>query len=152
MRFRFLSPAVILLHNCHNSSRRQQRRRRHLHLSPAKSITCSCTRRAASRSTLARGLRLNHPEAVALISMQMMESIRDGTHGVADLMALGQTLLGTRNVQAGMPAVLLPLQIEVTFPDGTKLLTVHAPVASECGNLEAALRDRFCPCRTMMCL
>eukprot|EP00929_Paragymnodinium_shiwhaense_P009702 TRINITY_DN113973_c0_g1_i1.p1 TRINITY_DN113973_c0_g1~~TRINITY_DN113973_c0_g1_i1.p1 ORF type:complete len:894 (-),score=264.16 TRINITY_DN113973_c0_g1_i1:163-2844(-) len=93
---------------------------------------------------LARGLRLNHPEAVALISSQMMERIRDG-YSVADLMILGKKLLGRRQVLPGVAAMIPEVQIEGTFPDGTKLLTVHSPISAEDGNLEEALKGSFMP-------
>jgi len=94
---------------------------------------------------LARGLRLNHPEAVALITMQMMEKIRDGTHSVAELMSMGQQLLGLNQVQPGVASLVSNVQVEATFPDGTKLLTVHSPIAQLDGNLELALEGSFLP-------
>lgn len=94
---------------------------------------------------LARGLKLNHPEAVALITMQMMEDIRDGQTSVADLMSKGQSLLGTHQVQPGVASLVSNVQIEATFPDGTKLLTVHSPIANAHGNLELALYGSFLP-------
>ncbi|KAG8465083.1 hypothetical protein KFE25_012446 [Diacronema lutheri] len=93
---------------------------------------------------LARGCRLNYPEAVALISAQMMEFIRDG-EPVAELMTKGQRLLGRRQVMQGVPSLVHEVQIEATFPDGTKLLTVHDPIASEDGDLSLALRGSFLP-------
>jgi urease len=94
---------------------------------------------------LARGVKLNHPEAVALISMQMMERIRDGCYSVAELMSAGQTLLGSNQVMAGVAEMVHSVQIEATFPDGTKLLTVHSPVCQANGDLEAALAGSFLP-------
>ena len=94
---------------------------------------------------LARGVRLNHPEAVALISMQMMECIRDGNHSVAQLMAMGQTLLGRNQVMSGVAKMIGQVQVEATFPDGTKLLTVHNPICRDDGDLEAALQGSFLP-------
>merc|ERR1719281_221968 len=88
---------------------------------------------------LARGLKLNQPEAVALISSQIQERIRDGV-SVAELMTAGKTLIGRRQVLAGVDKMLHEVQIEATFPDGTKLLTVHAPISSEDGDLAEALR------------
>lgn len=94
---------------------------------------------------LARGLRLNHPEAVALISMQMMEKIRDGTNSVHELMTTGKTLLGRNQVMPGVAKLIGQVQVEATFPDGTKLLTVHTPISAEDGDLEAALEGSFLP-------
>jgi urease len=94
---------------------------------------------------LARGVRLNLPESIALITMQMMEYIRDGNHHVSDLMTLGQSLLGTNQVLPGVAKMVKDVQIEATFPDGTKLLTVHSPIASINGNLELALHGSFLP-------
>jgi len=93
---------------------------------------------------LARGLRLNHPEAVALIASQMQERIRDGA-SVADLMELGKTLLGRRQVLAGVADLVAQVQVEATFPDGTKLLTIHSPISAQDGNLTEALRGSFLP-------
>lgn len=77
---------------------------------------------------LARGLRLNHPEAIALLTSQMMEFIRDG-ESVATLMDLGKQLLGRRQVLPGVEKLIPDVQVEATFLDGTKLLTVHQPSA-----------------------
>lgn len=93
---------------------------------------------------LARGLRLNHPEAVALIASQMQERIRDGA-SVAELMVLGKRLLGLRQVLPGVASMIPEVQVEATFPDGTKLLTVHSPISSEDGDLVEALRGSFLP-------
>lgn len=119
---------------------------RQLHLSPreVEHLQLHQTGRLA-QYRLARGVKLNHPEAVALISMQMMEAIRDGTNSVADLMSLGQTLLGRNNVMPGVPEMISSVQIEATFPDGTKLLTVHSPIAKPDGDLNAALAGSFLP-------
>ena len=94
---------------------------------------------------LARGLRLNVPESIALITMQMMEFIRDGDTSVADLMSMGQSLLGRRNVMPGVPKMVSNVQIEATFPDGTKLLTVHSPISNREGDLAKALQGSFLP-------
>ena len=75
----------------------------------------------------ARGLKLNYPEAVAYISAAIMEGARDG-RSVADLMHFGTTLLGTDDVMDGIVAMLPEIQVEATFPDGSKLVTVHAPI------------------------
>ncbi len=75
----------------------------------------------------ARGLKLNYPETIALISSELMESARDGKT-VAELMQYGATLLRKEDVMDGVPEMIHDIQIEATFPDGTKLVTVHNPV------------------------
>lgn len=75
----------------------------------------------------ARGLKLNYPEAVAYISAAIMEGARDG-RTVAELMAYGRTLLGSDEVMEGVADMLHDVQVEATFPDGTKLVTVHDPI------------------------
>lgn len=97
-----------------------------------------------AQKRLARGVRLNYPEAVALIATQLLEFIRDG-RPVAELMDLGRQFLGRRQVMAGVPEMIAEVQVEGTFPDGTKLVTVHHPVAVEDGNLELALYGSFLP-------
>jgi len=97
-----------------------------------------------AQKRLARGLRLNYPESVALIAAVVLEMIRDGK-AVAELMDLGRALLGRRQVMSGVPDMIVEVQIEGTFPDGTKLVTVHHPIASEDGNLELALYGSFLP-------
>lgn len=97
-----------------------------------------------AQKRLARGLRLNHPEAVALIATQLLELIRDG-HGVAELMDLGRRMLGRAQVMAGVPELIDEVQVEGTFPDGTKLVTVHHPIALESGDLALALYGSFLP-------
>jgi urease subunit gamma len=74
-----------------------------------------------------RGLKLNYPEAVALISSQLQESARDGK-SVAELMQYGATLLSQEDVMEGVAEMIDEIQIEATFPDGTKLITVHNPI------------------------
>ena len=76
---------------------------------------------------LARGLRLNYPEAVAFISAAILEGARDGRN-VADLMSFGATLLSRDQVMDGVAELIPEIQIEATFPDGTKLVTVHHPI------------------------
>lgn len=98
-----------------------------------------------AQKRLARGLRLNYPEAVALIACQVLERIRDGRHSVAELMDLGRRLLGRREVMEGVPEMLDEVQVEGTFPDGTKLVTVHQPLAAEKGDLALALYGSFLP-------
>ena len=75
----------------------------------------------------ARGLRLNYPEAVALITSWVLERARDG-RSVADLMAGGQRVLNRDDVLDGVPEMITSVQVEATFPDGTKLVTVHRPI------------------------
>jgi urease subunit gamma/beta len=97
-----------------------------------------------AQKRLARGLRLNYPEAVALISTQVMELIRDG-RTVAELMDLGRQLLGRADVMDQVPEMIVEVQVEGTFPDGSKLVTVHHPIAAEHGNMELALYGSFLP-------
>jgi urease subunit gamma/beta len=98
-----------------------------------------------AQKRLARGLRLNHPEAVALISTQLFELIRDGNRTVAELMDIGKTFLGRRQVMQGVPSMIYSIQVEGTFPDGSKLVTVHDPIANEDGDLAMALYGTFLP-------
>ncbi len=76
---------------------------------------------------LARGVKLNYPEAVAYISAAIVEGARDG-RTVADLMGYGATLLSRAQVMDGVPEMIPEIQVEATFPDGTKLVTVHHPI------------------------
>jgi len=76
---------------------------------------------------LARGLKLNYPEAVALITAAILEGARDG-RTVADLMSFGSTVLTRVQVMDGVPEMIPEIQVEATFPDGTKLVTVHNPI------------------------
>lgn len=94
---------------------------------------------------LARGLRLNHPEAVGLIAFVVLELIRDGRHSVSELMAMGRTLLGRRQVQSGVAELIESVQVEGTFLDGTKLVTIHHPIADKDGDLTRALHGSFLP-------
>jgi len=75
----------------------------------------------------ARGLKLNHPEAVALITAAILEGARDGK-SVATLMSEGKTVLTRADVLEGVPEMIPDIQVEATFPDGTKLVTVHQPI------------------------
>jgi len=97
-----------------------------------------------AQKRLARGVKLNHPEAVALIATQILEFIRDG-RTVAELMDLGRQFLGRADVMDGVPELVHEVQIEGTFPDGTKLVTVHNPIVAEHGDLELALYGSFLP-------
>ena len=76
---------------------------------------------------LARGVKLNYPEAVAFISAAILEGARDG-RTVAELMSHGATLLSRQQVMDGVPEMIPEIQVEATFPDGTKLVTVHEPI------------------------
>ncbi len=80
-----------------------------------------------ARRRKARGLKLNHPEAVALITAELLEAARDGK-SVAELMSYGTTLLSRDDVMEGVAEMIHDVQVEATFPDGTKLVTVHHPV------------------------
>ena len=80
-----------------------------------------------ARRRLERGVKLNHPEAVALISDFVVEGARDG-RSVADLMAAGAEVLTRSQVMEGVPEMIHEVQVEATFPDGTKLVTVHEPI------------------------
>ena len=101
-----------------------------------------------AQKRLARGLRLNYPEAVALIASQLLELIREG-RSVAQLMDLGRRMLGRIHVMAGVPDMVTEVQVEGTFPDGTKLVTVHAPIVLEQVDLSLALHGSFLPIPTV---
>jgi urease subunit gamma/beta len=97
-----------------------------------------------AQKRLARGLRLNYPEAIALLATQLLELIRDGK-GVAALMDVGRRILGQRQVLPGVPAMIHEVQVEGTFEDGTKLVTVHDPIVLADGDLALALHGSFLP-------
>lgn len=80
-----------------------------------------------ARDRKARGLKLNYPEAVALVTAEILEGIRDGK-SVSDLMASGREILSRDEVMEGVPEMIREIQVEGTFPDGTKLVTVHDPI------------------------
>jgi urease subunit gamma len=80
-----------------------------------------------ARRRMARGLKLNYPEAVALITGEMLEAARDGKT-VAEVMTFGATILKRTDLMEGVPEMIHDVQVEATFPDGTKLVTVHDPV------------------------
>src|SRR4030095_13467809 len=86
-----------------------------------------------AQKRLARGLRLSYPEAVALIATQILEFIR-ASRAVAELMDLGRRFLGREDVLDGVPEMIDEVQVEGTFPDGTKLVTVHHPIVTERGD------------------
>ena len=95
-----------------------------------------------AQKRLARGLRLNYVEAVALIATQLLEFIRDG-RSVAELMDLGRRILGRADVLDGVAEMIDEVQVEGTFPDGTKLVTVHHPIVAEHGDRALALYGSF---------
>jgi urease subunit gamma/beta len=97
-----------------------------------------------AQKRLARGLRLSVPEAVALIATQLLELIRDGK-SVAELMDVGRRMLGRRQVLPGVAEIVEEVQVEGTFEDGTKLVTVHDPIVLEDGDLALALHGSFLP-------
>lgn len=117
-----------------------------MHLAPHEvdKLTLVSTGLLAQRR-LARGLRLTYPEAVALISTVLLELIRDGKHSVPDLMEIGGTLLGKREVLPGVADMVGEVHIEGTFLDGTKLVAVRSPITAESGDLSAALYGSFLP-------
>ncbi|TKX25822.1 urease [Elsinoe australis] len=94
---------------------------------------------------LARGVKLNHAEALALIANNLHELIRDGNHSVADLMSLGKTMLGRRHVLPSVVGSLSEMMVEGTFTTGTYLVTVHNPISTDDGNLDRALYGSFLP-------
>ncbi|HXX75973.1 MAG TPA: urease subunit gamma [Nitrospiraceae bacterium] len=99
-----------------------------MHLTPReqeKLLIYTAGQLAADRKK--RGLKLNHPEAVAYLTAAVLEGIRDGK-SVADLMTFGTTLLSRKDVMPGVPEMIHEFQVEGTFPDGTKLVTVHDPI------------------------
>jgi urease subunit gamma len=99
-----------------------------MHLTPReqeKLLIYTAGQLAADRKK--RGLKLNHPEAVAYLTAAILEGIRDGK-SVADLMTYGTTLLSRKDVMPGVPEMIHEFQVEGTFPDGTKLVTVHDPI------------------------
>jgi urease subunit gamma len=99
-----------------------------MHLSPREQEKLLIhTAAEVARRRRARGLKLNHPEAVALITAEILEGIRDG-RSVSELMASGLTILGRDDVMEGVPEMIEEVQVEGTFPDGTKLVTVHHPI------------------------
>ena len=80
-----------------------------------------------ARRRQSRGLKLNHPESVAIITYEILEGARDGK-SVAELMSYGTTILKRDQVMEGVPEMIHEVQVEATFPDGTKLVTVHHPI------------------------
>ncbi len=82
-----------------------------------------------ARKRQARGLKLNYPEAIAILTAEIMEAARDGK-SVAEIMTFGTTILKQADVMDGIPEMIHEVQVEATFPDGTKLVTVHDPIHS----------------------
>ncbi len=80
-----------------------------------------------ARKRMARGLKLNYPEAVAILTAEILEAARDGK-AVAEIMTMGATILKREQLMDGIPEMIHDVQVEATFPDGTKLVTVHDPV------------------------
>jgi urease subunit gamma/beta len=107
-------------------------------------LTLSTVGELAQRR-LARGLRLNYPEAIALIASVTLELIRDGKHTVPELMELGRTLLGTNQVLPSLGDQVDSVQVEGMFEDGTKLVSVHRPIYLQNGDLKLALYGSFLP-------
>jgi urease subunit gamma len=81
-----------------------------------------------ARERKGRGLKLNYPEAVALITSQLLELAREGK-SVAEIMSAGRSVLTRQDVMEGVPEMIAEVQVEATFPDGTKLITVHQPIS-----------------------
>jgi urease subunit gamma len=99
-----------------------------LHLSPREQEKLLVVVAAdLARRRQARGLKLNYPEAVAIITADLLEGARDG-RSVADLMRFGQSILSREQVMDGVPEMIEAVSVEATFPDGTKLITVHHPI------------------------
>ena len=132
------APVAPALGACHT-------RVRHMNLSPREIDHMRIAQAGrVAQYRLARGLKLNHPEAIALIASQMLEMIRDG-EPVSKLMTVGQQLIGRRQVLPGVASLIHEVQVEGTFPDGTKLLTVHSPISAVDGDLDLALKGSFLP-------
>jgi urease subunit gamma len=99
-----------------------------MHLTPReKEKLLIFTAGEVARRRRGRGLKLNHPEAMALITAEILEGIRDG-RTVAQLMEAGQHILTREDVMEGVPEMIDEIQVEGTFPDGTKLVTIHQPI------------------------
>jgi urease subunit gamma len=99
-----------------------------MHLSPRETEKLMIVVAAdLARRRQARGVKLNYPEAMAIISYEIMEGARDG-RTVSELMSHGTTILSRKDVMEGVPEMIHEVQVEATFPDGTKLVTVHHPI------------------------
>lgn len=100
-----------------------------MHLTPAERDKLLVAMAAeVARRRLSRGVRLNYPEAVALITDHVVEGARDG-RSVGELMSSGRSVIAREQVLDGIPEMIDSVQVEATFPDGTKLVTVHSPIA-----------------------
>ena len=97
-----------------------------------------------AQKRLARGLRLNYPEAVALLATQILEFIRDG-RTLAEVEEMARSILGTRDVQEGIAAIIPELRVEGTFPDGSRAVIINQPICEDQGNLMLALYGSFLP-------
>ncbi len=107
---------------------REAIKRASMHLTPREiDKLMIATAAELARKRRARGLRLNYPEALALISAELLEGIRDG-RSVSDLMEYGAMILKREDVMEGVPEMIDEVQVEGTFPDGTKLVTIHHPI------------------------
>ena len=101
---------------------------RHMHLTPREKDKLMIVVAAdLARRRKERGVQLNYPESIALITYEVMEGARDG-RSVSDLMSFGSTILKSDEVMEGVPEMIHEVQVEATFPDGTKLVTVHNPI------------------------
>ena len=99
-----------------------------MHLTPREQEKLMiCVASDLARKRQERGLKLNYPEAIAIITFELLEGIRDGK-SVADLMSFGTTILSREDVMEAVPEMIHEVQVEGTFPDGTKLVTVHNPL------------------------
>jgi urease subunit gamma len=104
------------------------RRRPHLHLTPREQEKLMIfTASELARKRRARGLKLNYPEAMAILSAEILEAARDGK-SVADIMGMGGSILAREDVMDGVAEMIHEVQVEATFPDGTKLVTIHDPI------------------------
>ncbi len=104
-----------------------------------------CNAGYLAQKRLARGIRLNFSESIALLSFQILEFARDGNFTVSELMNLGRSILGKNQVIPGVESIIDEVQIEATFPDGTKLVTLHHPISQLTCDLELALKGSFLP-------
>ena len=99
-----------------------------MHLTPREQVKLLIVVAAdVARRRAARGLKLNYPEAVAVLTAEVMEAARDG-NSVADIMSFGAKILTREQVMEGVPEMIHEVQVEATFPDGTKLVTIHDPI------------------------
>src|SRR6266550_3126614 len=113
---------------CYKSPFCRERRSVTMHLTPREAEKLMIfTAGEVARRRRSRGLKLNYPEAVALITSELLEEIRNGKT-VAELMSLGTSILTIDDVMEGVPEMISEIQVEGTFPDGTKLVTVHQPI------------------------